>query len=214
MSRKVQNIFNVSNIIDSLKVLRFATIFNGMLPFNLDNDGKTVILSKMSVIMAVFNNFFYLICMFLSIEETKEVRGEFFTTNVLTFVSFAYGIMSVGSITSIFIISLFRKKHLFMCIEKLIDIDERFKKIGLKLKYKNIIVLTISILSILILYFLGYYFTCRHLFGQVRNTSFNLQFTYMFPYVFLWIYALIFITFIYIIKLYLKEINEVCKKHY
>lgn len=210
MFKKVQNIFSASNIFESLKILRFTTILNGLFPFYLSNDGKTILLSKMAVLMAISNNLFYLICMFLAMDEGKKLNADFFTTNVLTFVSFTYGIMSVGSITSIFIISLFRKKHLFLCIEKLFEIDCKFKNIGLKFKYKNIIVLTILMLFILIPYLVGYYLVCFHLFGTVRKTSFPLQVTFMFPYFFLWIYAMIYITFIYIIRQFSKEINKVC----
>lgn len=213
MSKNFYKHLRASNVFDSLKVLRLFTILNGLIPFYLSDDGRRIKLRIVSVIIAAVHYIFYLVCTVVSVEEGNEIYETFFKSNVSSFASFTYGIVSAASISSIFLLSLLRRKYFRKIINTLIEVDERLQDLGIKLKYNKIVKLTIFMLSILVIFIFSYHSVCLILFKPISNTSLPLQMSFLCPYIFIWIYVQIFITLIFTIKICLKEINLVRKLH-
>lgn len=197
------------NILESLKIVQFITKFNGFLPYSLDKSGQRIRLQVFSVVMAISHYVLFLICFILSFEENKRMSGLFFRSKVSYFVSLTYRFTNPSSVTFIFVISLLRKKHLKKSLEILLSINKVFLKLSIKLKYNKITNLTIIMISITVIYIVVYN-VCNIVFFNPRFiASFPLQVICIIPYLSMLLYVLIFITFVYIIKLCLSEINKV-----
>ena len=201
--------FREISLFDSLRFLRIVIYWNGLLPFRCSKDGKGVRACIISMIISVFHCLFFVLIFMYSIEESKYMNESFFKTEVSTIVSFIYRLSTLCSFTPIFISSLFGRKQLFQLMDFLLQTEEKFRSLSIDLKLYRITILnlfgTIGIIGFIAFYNLASMFVFR----KIQQPSFLLQISFVLPIFYLWIYVLIYITFVYIIKYYLKEVNSV-----
>lgn len=201
--------FNTPSLYNSLKVLKFMTIINGLLPFCLGKDGKTIQLRKVAIAVAISHCLFYIVCVIMTMEENTRVRETFFQPGVSSFVEFTYRLTTLSSFTLIFTLSLLLRKHLLKMMQILMKVDEIFQSLSLKPNYQQITNFTIYLFLGLLTFKVIYNTSCVFLFRAAPAPSFPLQVVFNLPYSFMWIYTFIYVTFVYIIKFCLQQVNRV-----
>lgn len=201
--------FRPNNLFESFKILKFITFFNGLLPFHLSEDGKTVRLTNRSIISFVLHYIFFLICFVMSLEESHQINETFFKSNVSHFVSVTHRITNCGGMTFLFVAFLLMRKHLQKMIQLIVNVDRLFRKLSVKVKYQDITNTTLYLTAGLFLFKLNYNVACTVLFGTHKKPSFLMQVVFILPSAFKWIYVLVFVILVYSIKICLKGINQV-----
>lgn len=201
--------FKTNSLYSSLKVLKIVTFLNGLLPFYLTKDGKTVQLQKFSIVIAIIHYLFFIVCTILTVDENTKIREAIFLqSGVSNFVAFTYGIISLSCFTSIFVLSFFLRRHLLKMIRLLLKVDEIFRYLSIKPNHQQITNLTIYMVIGVVTYKVIYSTACAILF-RTTDPSIPLHMVFNLPYIFMWIYIVIYVTFVFIIKFYLQQINRV-----
>lgn len=201
--------FKPNNVFESLRILKYITIFNGLLPFYLCKDGKTVRFSKILIITCIAHYMLFIICFTWTLQEGHRINETFFKSNVSYFLSITLRISSCGGMTFLVIPFIFLRRQYLRMIQLLVDLDEIFRNISIKVTYQDITNFTLYVTSSLLVFKIIYNVSCMALFGTDSNASFTIQIAYNLPSVFKWIYVLVFIVLVHTIKIYLKGINQV-----
>lgn len=197
-----------TNLYSSLKILKIITILNGLLPFQMGKDGKTIRPRKLLYLIAMLHYGFFIFCSIITVEENQKIRETFFRSDVSDFVAYTFRIVTILVFSSISIISLFLRNHQLKIIESFINIDEIFKHLSIKPKYQEILNLTIYMSIALLSFKIFFSVACQILF-RAATPSFPMQVVFNLPYTFMWIYILIYVTYAFIVKFCFREINRV-----
>lgn len=201
--------FASSSLFDSLKVLRFITIFNGLMPFCKGNDGESVRTKKSFVIIAIFHYFLYIGCAIITLEEYAKMRDTFFPSKVSDFVAFMFTSCTFSSFTLLFLLSLLLRKHLLKMVQIFFKVDEIFRKLYIKPKYQNITKLTTFMVITLLSFKIAYNTSCIFLFREGSVPSIPMWIVFNLPYSYMWIYIFKYVTLVYIVKFCMQEVNRV-----
>lgn len=209
MNKALLKKFTPNNLFESFKVLKFITIFNGLLPFNLSKDGKTVRYNKISIVIFIVHYLFFLVCFIHSLEESHQINETFFKSHVSNFVSITHRITSCSGITSLFILFIFLRGHYKKLLQLFVDVEGVFRSLSVKVRYQDITNLTVYITSGIFVFKLIYNVSCTVFFGTHSKPSFIMQVVFILPSAFKWIYIFVFIILVYTIKIFLKSVNQV-----
>lgn len=203
--------FKADSLSSSLKVINCITIFNGLLLFRLQKNGKNVEFHRVSMVTSVLHYIFFITCTILTCEEDKRFRELFFQSEVSSFVAFTYWTLTLSTFTLIFSLSLVLRRNLLKIMQVLVKIDEIFRNLAIKPNYQQITNLNIYMVAVLLV-FKVFYSAVNFLLFKAAAPSFPLQVVFSLPFVFMWIYTFIYVTFVYIVKFCMEQINKVSQE--
>lgn len=197
-----------TNLIDSLKVLNYATFFNGLLPYKLDKNGK-IHLRKIKILMAIIHYVFFISCFWHYLDEVNRMFKLLFKSEVSYLVVLTYRYTIPFSVTFIFVVSIVRRKHLRNIMELFNEVEQLLKFGSFKYEYHKIVNANIIMVVMVFIYFLSCQVGNYLVWGTNELGSFFMNLVLTVPILYMWIYNLIFITFVFIMKMCLELINEV-----
>lgn len=198
-----------NSLYNSLKILRFISIFNGLMPLNLSKNGKRVKLRKLCYLSAILHYTLFILCVFLTLEETKQMRALFFKSEATNFVASTYRVTTLALYTTIFIFSLLLRKRLSNIVQIFIDVDEILKELNTKPKYQKITNMTFNVIGLFIIFKIVLNVGSGILFKEAGTPSFAMQVVNNLPYTYLWIYIIIFFSLLFIVQFCFNQINRV-----
>lgn len=206
---KLAKMFAPTNIFECLKIIKYITFLNGLLPFKMTEDGKSFRLSKLSMAIAFLHYTFFAVSFTASWKDDYKLKADLLESNVIQYISMIRRVTSFSCITCLFAISLFRRIHLKRMLELFLEIDQLSKRMSIKLNYqriqKLILLMAFVILGFKILFSVTYFM----IFEKNWKSSIFLEIVFTLPSLYKWNFILLYIALVYILRVFLKSINQV-----
>lgn len=138
-------ISQADNVFQSLRPLTYISLV-GLAPFRLnlktDNEVHT---STYSFVAGIVHYFFFVFCFATSIREGDSIIGYFFQTNITKLGDSTLRLTGIIAMSTIFGFAMFKRQKLVSIIQNNIVVDEIFVRLGIKLDYQRILLISFLI---------------------------------------------------------------------
>lgn len=202
MSAKfLKKIGKLSNINDSIRILRYVLYPTGLLPFFFDTSDSTYKISRIQPLISALNFVIFLICYLVALSDEKKLSESYFKSEVSQHLSIVYSVIPLLSATFLFLMSFIQKSDLLGLMNNFYKLDKR-----VRVNYSQIRMFICTRVTFLVLFQI--FSIVAYAQNLKRMASFPIIITFALPPFSIWLYVLTYITLVHLIKSFLSEISN------